>query len=131
MGQRTSETETERKEKSMKIKIGDCNENDAFLTNEDGFDVACLSRYTPTSHGVGSDEHIAHLLTDKQWQELINSIDAHDELVAMLRKCRDAFAANDAAYMRYINSDDEELPNLESLAEELDVVLYKIERGHQ
>jgi len=73
----------------MKIKIGDCNENDAFLTNEDGFDVACLSRYTPTSNGVGSDEHIPHLLADEQWQELINRIDAHDELVNLLFRASD------------------------------------------
>jgi hypothetical protein len=72
--------------KPIKLEIGDCNETDAFLTNEEGFDVACLSRYTPTSHGVGSNEHIAHLLTDEQWQELINRVNHHDELVAALTR---------------------------------------------
>jgi hypothetical protein len=101
--------------KPIKLEIGDCNETDAFLTNEEGFDVACLSRYTPTSHGVGSNEHIAHLLTDEQWQVLINRVNAHDELVAALRRAVSII---------------EDLPFPENLpARDLERLLSKLEGG--
>lgn len=69
---------------NTKLVIGDANEHDAFLTNDGGWDVAILSRYTKLSHGVGCDEHIPHLLTDDQWQSLVNKVDAVDELVDAL-----------------------------------------------
>jgi hypothetical protein len=36
--------------------------------------VAILSRYTKLSKGVGCDEHVPQLLTDEQWQALIDCV---------------------------------------------------------
>jgi hypothetical protein len=58
------------------LEIGDCNEHDAFIENDAGWDVAILSRYTKLSKGVGCDEHVPQLLTDEQWQALVDCVDA-------------------------------------------------------
>ena len=65
-------------------KIGDANQESAFLTNEGGYDVAVLSRVLRES--VPSDHQS---LPDDQRQQLINLIDAAPDLLAVLREVRD------------------------------------------
>ena len=58
------------------LEISDCNETDAFIDNDAGWSVAILCRYTKLSRGVGCDEHVTQLLTDAQWQTLVDCVDA-------------------------------------------------------
>ena len=59
--------------------IGDANQESSFLTNNDGADVAVLSRVltasVPSYHPT---------LTDEQWQQVIDLIDAAPDLLAAL-----------------------------------------------
>lgn len=55
------------------MKIDDANELSAFATNRNGFDVVRLERYVPSQ--IANEEHRKNLLTDAQWQTVINAID--------------------------------------------------------
>lgn len=59
------------------------NEDSAMLTGRDGFDKATIRRIMPSE--VADPEFKAALLTDEQWQEMLNLIDAAPKMATALR----------------------------------------------
>lgn len=56
------------------MKIGDANSNAAFIENDGGWDVAVLKRIKQSDLSFNS-ELAQQLLTDTQWQTLVNLVD--------------------------------------------------------
>jgi hypothetical protein len=55
------------------MKIEDANEEVAFGANKNGYDVVKLTRYT--NKDDLEPEHKKELLTDEQWQKVIDAVD--------------------------------------------------------
>jgi hypothetical protein len=53
--------------------IGEANQEAAFGTNKNGYDVFKLERYLPVE--IANEEHRQNLLTDAQWQKVIDAVD--------------------------------------------------------
>jgi hypothetical protein len=71
--------------------IGEAVEAAAFITNEEGYDVAVLRRVI--ANEVTDEQH--KLLTDDEWQSLVNLINAAPAMLDALRlalTCLDAAA---------------------------------------
>ncbi len=64
------------------LRIADADQNKAFLGTREGYDVASLHRYAPAD--LSDTEHHKHLLTDDEWQLLINQVDAAPSMVSLI-----------------------------------------------
>ncbi len=73
--------------------IGDAHQETAFLTNQHGYDIAKLVRYTADDFSA-SPEHVSQLLGDDEWQKLINVVAAAPALLSALQKLHSRFTDN-------------------------------------
>lgn len=65
--------------------IGEANEESAFLTNKEGYDIAVLDRVTEQDHS----------LSDEQWQATINLVHAAPKMLQALEEACKELVAND------------------------------------
>ena len=65
--------------------IGEAVEAAAFITNDEGYDVAVLRRVI--ANEVTNEQHT--LLTDDEWQSLVNLINAAPALLSKLKELAD------------------------------------------
>lgn len=68
---------------NIAIRIAEADTQSAFIGNIEGYDIAVINRILTS----GSPEHTKNLLTDDQWQDLVNVIDEalHASLAAPKR----------------------------------------------
>jgi hypothetical protein len=61
--------------------VQSADETSCTLTNADGYDVACLERVTARVPRLPAEHH----LTPKQWQDMINLVNAAPDLLEALQ----------------------------------------------
>lgn len=69
--------------------VGDAHQEAAFLTGHDGYDKAVLRRVT--ARDVDDAEYKKSVVTDAEWQRIIDLIDAAPKTLAALENMVDAF----------------------------------------
>jgi hypothetical protein len=68
--------------------IIDADENVAFISDNDAWDLAFLRRYT--TEQAHSPEAVPHMLTDQEWQRMVDLVHAAPIMHALLHQIRDA-----------------------------------------
>lgn len=89
-----------------RFSIGEADQQSAFLTNPEGWDIATLSRIDVSR--MKDPEKSGHSVTDAEWQELVNHVDAAPDMLAALLLARDDLQlisdANDGSHGRTLEA---------------------------